>query len=333
MDFFDIVETSALDLSFLEEAGISALPIAQTPLTGGANNRVFRLEFQNDPSLLLKSYFQHPDDARPRLQSEFEFLKFATAQGIDCVPKPLYKNTEKNLALYSYIDGSLATEADATDSFIAASVQFLKHLNRNKSQGKHLLFASESCSRVEDYFQAVEKRLSKLLAVSDPNLQDFIHATLLPQWNHLKNTQCKTALQALNPSPEDFILTPSDFGLHNTLVSKKHFYLDFEYAGWDDPVKTICDFFLQPKIPIPQRYFSFFAEAIASFSRNKEKTLERARQMFPVCKIKWCCIILNVFLDTEQARRRFAAVDLPLSKEKQLLFAKNYLFSTPTDQR
>ncbi len=356
MDFFAVMDASPFDFTFLKEAGIFSPPTACTPMTGGANNRVFRLDFENDPSLILKSYFQHPLDPRARLKAEFEFLKFAMEQGIDCLPKPLYQNAKKNIALYSYIKGAPATALDANASFVSASANFLCALNRNKKEGKHLAFASENCSTVEDYFLAVERRLLKLLAVPEPSLQKFLHTELLPQWSRIKEAQCKTALQVLSPSAEDFILTPSDFGLHNALIypnnlksffldcanssgcsdisaTKKYCFIDFEYAGWDDPVKTMCDFFLQPKIPIPHSYFNMFAEQVASLSHHKDKTLERAKVMFPVCKIKWCCIILNVFLDTEQARRRFAATNLAFSKEKQLLCARNYLFSTPTDQR
>jgi len=50
-----------------------------------------------------------------------------------------------------------------------------------------------------------------------------------------------------NISNSNRILSPSDFGLHNTISEKKKLYfLDFEYFGWDDPIKLICDFFWHP---------------------------------------------------------------------------------------
>ena len=39
-------------------------------------------------------------------------------------------------------------------------------------------------------------------------------------------------------------MSPSDFGLQNTLFTKnKLFFIDFEYAGLDDPAKCLLDFF------------------------------------------------------------------------------------------
>ena len=43
------------------------------------------------------------------------------------------------------------------------------------------------------------------------------------------------------------LLSPSDFGFHNTLLTKDGLkFIDFEYFGWDDPVKLTCDFLLHP---------------------------------------------------------------------------------------
>ena len=51
--------------------------------------------------------------------------------------------------------------------------------------------------------------------------------------------------------PEHRCISPSDFGFHNaikTLDGVK--FIDFEFAGWDDPCKALIDFMLQPKVPI-----------------------------------------------------------------------------------
>ena len=42
-------------------------------------------------------------------------------------------------------------------------------------------------------------------------------------------------------------MSPSDFGFHNVIKKDDFLYfIDFEYAGLDDPVKLICDFYCQP---------------------------------------------------------------------------------------
>ena len=43
------------------------------------------------------------------------------------------------------------------------------------------------------------------------------------------------------------MIISSDFGFHNVInKNNKLFFIDFEYAGLDDPIKLICDFYCQP---------------------------------------------------------------------------------------
>ena len=44
-----------------------------------------------------------------------------------------------------------------------------------------------------------------------------------------------------------YFLSPSDYGIHNSLKFKsKVFFFDFEYAGFDSSIKIICDFIYNP---------------------------------------------------------------------------------------
>ena len=56
-------------------------------------------------------------------------------------------------------------------------------------------------------------------------------------------------------------VSPSDFGFHNALRTPdgRLAFIDFEYAGWDDPAKTVSDFFCQPECPVPTEHYAAFA--------------------------------------------------------------------------
>ena len=50
------------------------------------------------------------------------------------------------------------------------------------------------------------------------------------------------------------ILSPSDFGFHNIVKNKKKLYfLDFEYSGFDDPLKLLSDFYVIRIIRSPEK--------------------------------------------------------------------------------
>ena len=79
----------------------------------------------------------------------------------------------------------------------------------------------------------------------------------------------------------------------------KLFFLDFEYAGWDDPAKMICDFFCQPKVPAPFECFEQVAGALGAGLGHSESL-----RAVPCCCClrtgsEWCCILLNEFVPVD----------------------------------
>ena len=65
---------SQIAASMMAEAGLLG-DISLHALSGGANNRVFRVD-GNEHSALLKAYFQHPNDPRDRLTELSECTLF-----------------------------------------------------------------------------------------------------------------------------------------------------------------------------------------------------------------------------------------------------------------
>ena len=62
-------------VSLLERAGMTG-SYSLTPLAGGANNRVYRIDAGLRQTLVLKSYFRHPGDPRDR-SAEWAFATAA----------------------------------------------------------------------------------------------------------------------------------------------------------------------------------------------------------------------------------------------------------------
>ena len=112
----------------------------------------------------------------------------------------------------------------------------------------------------------------------------------------------------------------SDFGFHNALLADggRIVFLDFEYAGWDDPVKTVCDFFHQPQISVPGAYYDMLVSAVGGLTGDAGAFRARADLLMPVYGMKWVCILLNDFTAAGAARRRFSRGDNAAAAEAQL---------------
>lgn len=307
---------------FLESV-ISTPPLSCLPLPGGANNRVFKLTFSNQDPLILKRYFQHPQDPRQRLFAEYSFLQYAWSLGIRCIPQPLFFDEKANAAIYSFIPGKSVEPKDLSESLIQQTVDFFLALNHSAHQDKWLPLASESCFSIQQHLQTIEKRIIALLSYEHPVLEEFLRNHLFPAWEKIRKCIGKTPDQPL--STPEWCISPSDFGFHNALVQKngRLSFIDFEYAGWDDPAKTVCDFFCQPRIPIPRSFFYSISRQFTSFCNQSVKAQHRIELLLPAYRIKWCCIILNCFSPIAQTRREFAHMNE--KKEEQLKKAKQLL--------
>lgn len=284
---------------------------------GGGNNRSYRLE-TTDGNFLCKQYFRHHADTRDRLGAEFAFLRFCQTCGIEQVPKALAADVEVGVALYSWIEGiplgavSITTEhVQEAASFVAA----LAHASSNPA-ALSLAPAADASFCVQEYVDGVQKRLADLItacidcgdAVSLDALT-FLRQSLVPRWGQTREMLEKYVAE--NPRNqllpvEERIVSPSDFGFHNTLSTSHGLcFVDFEYAGLDDPVKLICDFICQPALPAPEGAMDIMVQALLSAGASIHLR-ERSVRLLPLHRIKWCCIILNEFKRNDAMRRNFA---------------------------
>ena len=131
---------------------------------------------------------------------------------------------------------------------------------------------------------------------------------LVPAWERVRRHVLMAGMSDEPISRADECLSPSDFGFHNAILAAdgRLRFIDFEYAGWDDPAKMVCDFFCQPALPVPRKFAASFSEGVVKGMAHAEMHLRRIALLRPVYRIKWCCIMLNHFLPVGSRRRRFA---------------------------
>jgi hypothetical protein len=290
-----------------------------TPLIGGANNRVFRVEAAAG-SALLKAYFRHPDDPRDRLGAEWAFSRFAWESGVRCIPQPLACDPTAGLGLFEFVYGKSLHGSVAGEAAVDQAIEFFRAVNRARSSpaAAALPSASESCFSLDDHFATVDRRVGRLKSipvggVSDVAAAGFVEAELVPAWGRVlaeaRSAAARLGLKADHPlGPADRCVSPSDFGFHNALLAAdgRLRFIDFEYAGWDDPAKLVCDFFCQPAVPAPAAAFGRFAAAVADGLPAPDLHLARADLLLPVYRVKWVCIMLNEFLPVGGTRRAFS---------------------------
>lgn len=306
------LDLKMIEGALMETGRFSGLTLEPFGTTG--NNRVFKLK-TDYAVFLVKHYFQHPGDQRDRFAAEHAFYEFVWRSGTDQIPRPFAWLPESRIGVFEFLEGSKPVSVLAEMTRQAA--HFFLHLNRLRADpaSNRIPYASEACFSLRSHLGLVDARVNRLSGISvesavDEAAAEFVLGQLETAWKLIK----KRIETIAGPGSLDVViepklrcLSPSDFGFHNSIVKPdgRVQFFDFEYAGWDDPAKTVCDFFCQPSIPVPEGLREEFLCLILQedlFPRLGE----RVKLLLPLYQIKWCCILLNEFLPVSALRRRFS---------------------------
>lgn len=300
-------------------------PFELAPIRAGRNSAVFKVS-SNRKEWVLKHYFKHEADKRDRLGTESQFLKFLNQVGCQAVAQPIAIDYSKQLAIYSFISGT--KPSIITDLHIDQATQFILLLYslRNHPSSKMLKNAADACFDIEQHVNLVNARLEQFSHIESDSAEaitflEWVKNVLKPAWLEIRtNTLTAHKSQLI----QEVTLSPSDFGFHNTLECHGTLsFVDFEYAGWDSMAKLICDFICQPELPITSSQATQFLTKIAR-ETNDPSLIDLVNTLLPLHRVKWCCILLNVFRGVDRQRRSHSGVSSSGILNEQLNKAKYY---------
>lgn len=295
--------------------GTDAIQVA--PVSGGANNRLCHVR-SADGEVMIKAYHHSALDHRDRFAAEQRFYQLDLPQ----TAKPLAWDAENRLGAFTVIHGrKLATE-EVTAADVDQCIQWVCVLQtrREHSAAQQVAPAADACPTMQDHVALLQRRVERLLKAESDHaaFRVFVRDELAPH--------CEKIIAGIDTSsarpPQ--VLSPSDFGFHNALKDGEGrlWFLDFEYAGWDDAAKLLCDYFCQPQVPVAIEHAPRFVGAMSEVTGESGLDV-RFRQLLPLHAAKWACILLNEFLKTDAERRKFAGLqdrrDSQLEKARQML--------------
>ena len=301
---------------------------------GGRNSRIYHVR-SGAREFALKQYPSRADDPRDRLSTEVSALNLMERYQIDSVPRVAGVDRERGFALLSWIDGGAVT--DIADADIDAAVKFLTAIHglRTTHWAKEQPAAAEACLSGSEIERQIMVRLARLQGVQDEErLASFLKHDFIPVFQReTVNAKAKVAAADLDFAAvlpqEGRSLVPSDFGFHNSLRRKDGTlaFVDFEYFGWDDPVKLSADIMLHPgrTIAAPQR--RHFRRLAGQLYGEDPSFAKRLDAYFPLFGLRWVLILLNEFVPERwRARVRAGARETwPQAKATQLGLASEFL--------
>ncbi len=281
---------------------------------GGGNSRLYRVSLRSAPgALALKVYPDRQHDTRTRLQTEFAACEELGRLGYP-MPKAYAADFALNWGLYEWVEGCLIASED--EHFLTDAVGFIERLYFDSRNGafNHAShqwgLASEACLSGIEIVRQIEVRLRRLVAEKSPELQYFLSEEFEPLFTSA--TDCAQAIcgeQFATELPQELqIASPSDFGSHNALrlYDGRTLFLDFEYFGWDDPVKLAADFYWHPAMNLGDGAKSIWLLHCHRIFRRDPSFQLRLASYLPLFGLRWSLIILNEFLPRNAAVRVYA---------------------------
>ena len=304
-------------------------------ISGGGNSRIYRIITDNGKLYALKHYPDRHIDARPRSKIEYNAVRLLHQHNITNVPKAVEKDEDLNIGVYEWIAGKPITDPTVDDfEQTIYFVQKLHSLSKN-IDGNDINPASEACLSAKDIIGQIINRLSILETISEnyPELSIFLEQTFEPLWIKVKdeNYNLWPIESRENSLPrEKQTLSPSDFGFHNAIrqVDDEVIFIDFDYFGWDDPVKLTADFLWHPAMKLNPELTAKWKKAMLAIFSSDPAFEPRLNAAMPLYGLRWAMIVLNEFLPKFAERRKNAreaeSYDLDKSREHQLKKAKHY---------
>jgi thiamine kinase-like enzyme len=304
--------------------------ISVNKISQGRNSAVYKLGLENNTFLKFKIY--PVDEKHDRINSEFYSTKILNDFGFDSIPKPLNYNKELGIASYQWIDGDAINKHNLDD--ITNCSHFINDLHKIRFEKSFSIIglASAACISGKQIEDQLNQRINYFKNVNNKDLLEFLSNEFIPLMNYfLLNAKKKWNFNYSFDEKlpfEKLTLSPSDFGFHNIIKNNNNLcFIDFEYFGFDDPVKLISDFYYHPGMNLSVIQKKHWLSQ--TFKIFDEEVYIRANLCKPLYGLIWCLIILNDFRPEILGRRISATTDdnLIVSSilEKQLGKAKSLL--------
>jgi len=301
-------------------------------LQGGINNRVYRCG-NGANAHVIKGYSPVVEGQRDRMQAEVEFLTYAAEVAPQYIPRLVHADTTLRCVVLEYLQGETYPEGvapAATD--IAAAVDFFRRLNADRvaAQRAVQMDAAEGFLKLTEHLGNVRERVAGMQTAHLPGYaqkqaEDTLHrlqASIDMVANRVEAAIASGAVED-GIATESRCVSPSDFGFHNMIRTRSGpKFIDFEFAGWDDPAKAAADFVLQPRVPVGR-----IAPQLLGDLDDNLQGIARREMLGGILRLKWTCIILAVLQPArvEMLLSNHPETDFNELMNQRLIKAANYL--------
>ena len=317
------------DIAAYVENGINKKVKSVKNIKGRGNSDVYKIEMESGHDYAGKYYPDMTFDCRKRLLKESNAYKFLHSNKIELVPKNIFADENLNFGLNEWINGLEINQIN--DSHINSAVEFIYSLAKLSKETRYKKFslASSACISGKMIEEQIIERYSEINEYADINLglRRFLEGKFSQYFKKILTASKKIWPGSFEEYLQNYyqFLSPSDFGFHNALLTKDSlFFFDFEYFGWDDPVKLSCDFILNPGMSLTNSQKKLWLRKIKDIFSSDTYFKDRLRASYCLYGLCWCLIQLKIFCEDDVDKRNLnTSAGHDLEKKQTLKLTKS----------
>jgi len=304
----------------------------------GLNSRIYKVRFKHE-EFALKQYPLNAGDSGDRLAAEIGALRLMARHRVDGVPRVVGVDRDRGYALLTWIDGSAVREP--TNADVDAALVFLESIHglRRMPWAAEQPSAAEACLSGAEIDRQIGRRFARLQSLeAESELLTFLESGFRSVCRRAVE-QAKADMHAAGGdfsaelSQEQRSLIPADFGFHNSLRRRDGSlaFIDFEYFGWDDPVKLTADTLLHPGTSLAASQSERFRRGAVRLYGGDPAFEQRLNAYLSLFALRWALIVLNEFMPERWERRLTSGVAKSWTDAKadQLAKARAMLATLP----
>ena len=290
------------------------------------NNHIYKIHYRNN-YYSLKFYRKYGDKYKnKRMRIETNALNLLRENNLNNVPQVFGLSKKYNCAIFTWIEGKNITRFNT--KYIDQAISFQKRIKRI---GKSISYRKVNIG-IGTFFSAkgllldIEERYRLLTTKCDKNFSLFLKKEFYPIYQKASNLIKYNFIRNKIGFDKDTlhknrVLTQQDFGFQNCLVKDgKLFFVDFEYFGWDDPVKFTADTLQHPNLVNISTNLKYFSREFYKVYVNSSFDKKRFSFVYNLHGLRWCLIVGNIFLRSKHvsSSRKNEKINLIRGKIKDI---------------
>ena len=260
-----------------------------TEIEGGRNSNIYKIAGEKQV-YALKIYPE--SKGRERIRRESYIYKIADKCLSKYTPRMIRESIEENWMLFSWINADRAKIFTLND--ISHICNFLEEINNtSKVTEEKTINAADACFARETTIIESIAVYANILNNSKRCISRLNDKKVRSHWKEIDKQK---------------IISPSDMGVHNTLrVNKGVKFIDFEYAGYDDLAKLVCDIVIHPEYKLNKKKEDYLINEIAKKGLTADEAwIKRYEDIKETRVCIWQTIMLRQYIrgDKEISRNR-----------------------------